>query len=298
MKGGELGGRELLGAGVRAETQRGEGLADAVGFGKSSQVVHQGFAFFRETQFHKIQETSFVAQGKFCALARKPQRDESGSDFRRRVERIARNFEDKFGARIELGEDREITVIAPARLGNEAMSNFGLDDDVDFVDPLGKRKKVMEDGRSNVVGQIAVDTDPPAGGNCGDVGFQNVAGDDVEVGKFLREAVQTGDERRVEFDGVDERAGREKMRGHFAVPGADFDPTVLIVARKWRRGMRRNAYGTRDLFAPVEVLQEVLAEALASHGGNSVARGATRDPAKRGRTGAALVVTMSRAISL
>jgi hypothetical protein len=54
MKGGELGGRELLGAGVRAETQRGEGLADAVGFGKSSQVVHQGFAFFRETQFHKI----------------------------------------------------------------------------------------------------------------------------------------------------------------------------------------------------------------------------------------------------
>ncbi len=31
---------ELLGAGVRAETERGEGLADAVAFGKSSQVVH------------------------------------------------------------------------------------------------------------------------------------------------------------------------------------------------------------------------------------------------------------------
>ena len=88
------------------------------------------------------------------------------------------------------------------------------------------------------------------------------------------------------------------MRGHFAVPGADFDPTVLIVARERRRGMRRNADGARDLLAPVEVLQEVLAEALASHGGNSVARGATRGPAKRGRTGATLVVTMSRAISL
>src|SRR6266568_2613645 len=75
-------------------------------------------------------------------------------------------------------------------------------------------------------------------------------------------------------------------------------PTVLIVARERRRRMRRNADGARDLLAPVEVLQEVLAEALASHGGNSVARGATRDPAKRGRTGATLVVTMSRAISL
>jgi hypothetical protein len=35
--------------------------------------------------------------------------------------------------------------------------------------------------------------------------------------------------------------------------------------------MRRNADGARDLFAPVEICEEVLAETLASHGGNSVA---------------------------
>jgi hypothetical protein len=35
--------------------------------------------------------------------------------------------------------------------------------------------------------------------------------------------------------------------------------------------MRRNANSARDLFAPVEIGEEVLAEALASHGWNSVA---------------------------
>jgi hypothetical protein len=35
--------------------------------------------------------------------------------------------------------------------------------------------------------------------------------------------------------------------------------------------MRRNANGASDLFAPMEIGEEVLAEALACHGGNSVA---------------------------
>ncbi|PYU66758.1 MAG: hypothetical protein DMG49_21085 [Acidobacteria bacterium] len=35
--------------------------------------------------------------------------------------------------------------------------------------------------------------------------------------------------------------------------------------------MRRNADGAGDLFAPMEIGEEVLAEALACHGGNSVA---------------------------
>jgi hypothetical protein len=38
--------------------------------------------------------------------------------------------------------------------------------------------------------------------------------------------------------------------------------------------MRRNADGARDLFAPVKIGEEMLAEALASHGWNSVAGGA------------------------
>jgi hypothetical protein len=42
--------------------------------------------------------------------------------------------------------------------------------------------------------------------------------------------------------------------------------------------MRRDANSARDLFAPVEIGEKMLAEALASHGGNSVARGARSAP--------------------
>jgi hypothetical protein len=46
--------------------------------------------------------------------------------------------------------------------------------------------------------------------------------------------------------------------------------------------MGGDANGARDLFAPVEVFKEVLTEALACHGGNSVAGEVTSDgrPAK------------------
>jgi hypothetical protein len=42
--------------------------------------------------------------------------------------------------------------------------------------------------------------------------------------------------------------------------------------------VRGNADGARNLFAPVEIGEEVLAESLASHGWNSVARGARSAP--------------------
>jgi hypothetical protein len=42
--------------------------------------------------------------------------------------------------------------------------------------------------------------------------------------------------------------------------------------------MRRNANSARNLFAPVKIGEEMLAEALACHGGNSVARGARSAP--------------------
>ncbi len=71
------------------------------------------------------------------------------------------------------------------------------------------------------------------------------------------------------------------MLGHFTVAGTDFDPTVLIpmnrgsqtmlVVSEGDHGVRRDADGACDLFAPVEVFQKMLAEALACHGWNSVA---------------------------
>ena len=96
---------------------------------------------------------------------------------------------------------------------------------------------------------------------------------------------QARQERWIEFDGVDRSVGGEKVLGHFTVPRTNFDPAMFVAPRKrsllisivaseWRQGMRRDANGARDLFAPVKIGEEVLAEALACHGWNSVARGA------------------------
>ena len=49
---------------------------------------------------------------------------------------------------------------------------------------------------------------------------------------------------------------------------------MLIVARERDGGMGRDANGARDLLAPVKIGEEVLTEALACHGCNSVAGGA------------------------
>lgn len=273
VKSGELPDSELLGAGVGTKAQQGEGFARAIGFGKRSQVVDQSFSFLREAHLHKIQETGIVGEGELCALAGKTQSDERGGNFGRRSESVARNLEDEFGTRVELGDDGQVAVISSAGLGGEAMGNFGLDDDVDFVDDAGEIEKVMEDGRSNVVGKIAVDTDAAAGSDGGNIRFEDVAGDDGEIGEFLREAAEASDELRIEFESVNGPAGGEEMFGHFAVAGTDFDPAVLVIPRKRGGGMRGNANGAGDLLAPVEIGEEMLAEVLASHGWNSVARG-------------------------
>ncbi len=198
VKAGELRDGELLGASVRAEIQRGQGFAGTIGFGKRAQVIHNRFAFLRETQFHKIKKMRFGVAGRVClraldwfvagaerefgAFSGQAEGDEGGGDFRRRMERFARNFEDEFGARVELSEDREIAVIARARLGGEAESNFGLNDDVDLVDEAGEVEQVMKDRRGNVVRKIAVDAQAAAGSDGGEVSFENVAGDDGEIG--------------------------------------------------------------------------------------------------------------------
>ncbi len=105
-----------------------------------------------------------------------------GGNFRRRMERFARDFEDEFRARVELGDDGKIAVIARARLGGEAESNLGLNDDVDFVDEISEGEEVMKNGRRNVVRKIAVDAQAAAGSDGGEIGSENVAGDDGEIG--------------------------------------------------------------------------------------------------------------------
>ena len=99
----------------------------------------------------------------------------------------------------------------------EASRDFGLNDDVNFVDEIREREEVLKNRRGDVVRQISVNADAAAGGDGSEVGFENVAGNYVEIGKFLCEAAEAGDESWVEFDGVDGGAGGDEVLSHFAV---------------------------------------------------------------------------------
>jgi hypothetical protein len=54
---------------------------------------------------------------------------------------------------------------------------------------------------------------------------------------------------------------------HFAVACANFYPAGRWIQRgRWQQGrVRRNADGTRDLFAPVNIRQKMLPKSLTSH---------------------------------
>src|ERR1700730_7063253 len=145
MEGGELGYRELFGAGVGAEIEFSQGFAGSVGFGARAQVVYQRFALLRKTQFHKIEETRFSAEGELCAFAGEAHGDERGGDCRWRVKRVSRDFKDEFGARIELRENGEIAIGFCSRWRGETVGDFGLDDAVDFVDDVSKSVQMVKD---------------------------------------------------------------------------------------------------------------------------------------------------------
>ncbi len=134
-------------------------------------------------------------------------------------------------ARVKLRDDGKVAVLLAAGAGGEARGDFELNDDVDFVDLTGELEKMVEDRRSDVVGEIAVDAHAAPGGEGGEVGLEDVAGNDGEIGMFLREALQADNERGIEFDGDHRSATAKEMLGHFAVPGADFDPAVTL----WER---------------------------------------------------------------
>jgi hypothetical protein len=97
--------------------------------------------------------------------------------------------------------------------------------------------------------------------------LQDIPGHDAYIGKLLCQVLQPPRERRIQLNRVHRVTGGRQMLGHFAVPGSDLDPAVRVAARRQlgHEGLRRNADGARDLFPPVKIYEEVLAEALASH---------------------------------
>jgi hypothetical protein len=57
------------------------------------------------------------------------------------------------------------------------------------------------------------------------------------------------------------------MFGHLTVARSDLNPAIGFIAGRWNQRLPRYAYRPRDLFAPVQISEEMLAETLASHPG-------------------------------
>ena len=139
-----------------------------------------------------------------------------------------------------------------------------------FVDERCVPEEVMQDGRGDVVGKIAVEAERPAGSERSEIGFQNVVVDDGKPRELLGEASEAGCEGSIHLEGDNRSAAGEQIAGHFAVARANLDPAVLIIGRQRHGGMRGDANRAGDLLAPPKIREKMLTKALARHGKNSL----------------------------
>src|SRR4029077_12997033 len=192
------------------------------------QVVYQDFALLRKAHLHEVQKSRFIAKRELRAFTGKAKRYQCGANLRRRAECAARNLKNELRTSIELRGDGEIAKAFCLWFCSETQSDFFLNHDVNLVDLIRKGKNMMKDRRSDVVRQIAIDADAPPGGKCGEISFQNIAGDDRQIREFLRKTLEAAQEQRIQFDGVNGRAGGDEVLGHFAVAGANFNPAIRL----------------------------------------------------------------------
>jgi hypothetical protein len=66
-------------------------------------------------------------------------------------------------------------------------------------------------------------------GESGEIGFQNVAGNDREIREFFRESLEARQEHCIQFDRINGRTSGSEMLGHFTVACANFNPAVGLI---------------------------------------------------------------------
>src|SRR5882724_6596763 len=148
----------------------------------------------------------------------------------------------------------------------QPLCDFQLNYDVNFVDQLGNFKKAVQYRRSNVIRQIAIEANAAACGNRCQIDFQYISGNNRKIGKFLTDLAQMSDQRRIEFHGVNRRAGGGQKFRHLAVAGANFDPAKWLSGRGYMFfGVARNVDGASDFFPPALAVQKMLSQPLPRH---------------------------------
>jgi len=221
----------LFGARVAAEILRDEDFSNGVRARKWPQVVYQGLSLLRETRFHKFQKSSLIAERELRPIAGKTERYQCRANLRRRAERVARNAKDKFGAAVEVRDDRKITVRLRLRFRCETKSDLFLNHDVNLIDLIRERKKMMKNRRRDVVRQIAVQPDAPARSEGGEIGFKHIAGNDRDIRESFREALEARDQQRIQLNRINGGAGGSEVLGHLAMAAAHFYPAIRWIQR-------------------------------------------------------------------
>lgn len=243
-------------------------MTDALGNNERTQVVGKRFALLGETRLCEFQKRGDIRKLEISVFTGETQRDERGGDFRRRSESARRKAQVEIRAGVELSGNGEVAILLAAGAGSEASGDFELNQNVGFVDAIGKLEEMMKDWGSDVVGKIAIEADAAPGGQSSEIDFEDIGGNEGEIGIFVSETLKTGDERRIELDGDDGSATAKEMFGHFTMAGADFDPAVIAGCglRGRLHAVRGHTNGAGNFFSPAGIAEEVLTKPLSRHG--------------------------------
>ena len=193
--------------------------------GNFEQIIPQRFTLLVETPLHKFQEFRRVAYSQRRSIAGQGQRDQRRMHFRRRTKRSRRNAQRNFRLGVELAQRRQISVVANTGMRGDALGDFQLNHDVDRGDLRGPLKKMVQDRRSNVVRQIAVDVKTFAA-EFAEVGLQHVTVDNLNTGPGVRlifdPGANSGGQVAVGFDGDDAAPVTSQQLRQFAMAWANF----------------------------------------------------------------------------
>lgn len=213
-----------LGWEAGVEERVGNGLG---GVADVAQVVAEGFSLLGEAGFEECDELGGRDAESVKTGSEDPAED-GGVDFGWGREGLGRQGEEGIGLAVELDGGAEEAVVAAAGRGGDAVCDFALDHEDGEVDGGCGVGEAGEDGRGDVVGQVADDEELLAGfeGDGAKVNGENVLAVQLEVWEAALggEAVfEVGGEDGVDFNG-DEASGAcgEELRNG-ATAGADFD---------------------------------------------------------------------------
>lgn len=245
---------EGFGAGFGIDGGAVEGAGGGSG-GKAggAEVVGEGFSFLREGAAEEGKEAGFI-DGEFCKARRETPAEDRGVDLGRRDEGRGRQREERFDGAVHLDGRGEHAIVAGAGGGGDAVGDFALDHEDGAVDGGVGGGDVKQDGRGDVVREIAGDGETRSACYGGEVEVEDALLDDGDaagcVGSGRELGAEVGGEFGVELDGEDAGGAGGERGGDGAFAGADFDDG----------GGAEIAEGGGDALDGAGIAEEVLAE--------------------------------------